>query len=83
MPPHSDWRSQSAYDYIDGLQAPEIAWEFLRRNPDYRQEYRELSSTGRLGTDAGRAFAERWGLSFRGRPVAHRTRADRCLVPVG
>lgn len=83
MPQHDDWRSEAAYDYIDGLQAPEIAWEFLRRNPDYRKEYHDLSAAGHLDTDAGRAFAERWGLSFRHRSDTDRTRADRHLVPVG
>jgi hypothetical protein len=29
------WRSESAYEYIDKLSPSDLAWEFLRRNPDY------------------------------------------------
>jgi len=28
------------YDYVNELKPPELAWEFLRRNPDYRRNYR-------------------------------------------
>jgi hypothetical protein len=50
-----DWRTSSAYSYLDGLRPPAIAWEFMRRNPDYRAAYRFIV--------AGLAalFAQRWG----------------------
>ena len=83
MPQVGDWRSRSAYDYIDDLTAPEVAWEFLRRNPDYRKDYLELSIAGQLDTDIGRAFAEKWGLCFRRRSGKSRSRASRRLVACG
>lgn len=48
MSEDEDWRSEAAYDYIDKLTPGDLAWEFLRRNPDYRNAYRDLVATGRL-----------------------------------
>jgi hypothetical protein len=62
------WRSEAAYDYIDKLTPGDLAWEFLRRNPEYRKSYQELVAAGRLTEDVARDFAEHWGLRFRGRP---------------
>jgi hypothetical protein len=64
MPPVPDWRSAAAYAYLDGLNPAELAWEFLRRNPDYQRDYRIAA-----GETAGQAeFPEslilRWGLPF-------------------
>lgn len=62
------WRSEAAYDYIDKLTPGDLAWEFLRRNPEYRKSYQELVAAGRLTEEVAREFAEQWGLRFRGRP---------------
>ena len=64
MPPVPDWRSAAAYAYLDDLNPAELAWEFLRRNPDYQRDYRTAA-----GGIAGQAeFPEplilRWGLRF-------------------
>lgn len=45
------WNQASAYDYWDDLTSDGLAWEFLRRNMDYRQAYQ-----------AGTADASHWGL---------------------
>lgn len=69
-----DWRSASAYDYLDEADPADIAWEFLRRNPIYRAERHAIltaefpSSTARQDALAG--LATRWGLRFRGGPDA-------------
>lgn len=68
----------SDYDYLRFLTRSRFAWEYLRRNPDYRRDWR-LSAPGRPnpinlidGTillRARRCFAraEAWGLCiFRG-----------------
>ena len=64
MPPVPDWRSAAAYAYLNELNPAELAWEFLRRNPDYQRDYRTVA-----GENGGRAdFPEplilRWGLRF-------------------
>ena len=68
MSEDEDWRSEASYDYIDKLTPGDLAWEFLRRNPDYRNAYRDLVATGRLTEAIAQEFAERWGLRFRRRP---------------
>jgi len=46
-------------------EAADFAWEFLRRNGDYREDHRKLQSGGSLFA-VSRKFRQRWGLSFRG-----------------
>ena len=40
MPSAPDWRSASAYAYVHELDRSEFAWEYLRRNPAYKRDYR-------------------------------------------
>ncbi|MGE0038349.1 MAG: DUF6499 domain-containing protein [Sphingomonadaceae bacterium] len=68
MSEDKSWRSASAYNYIDDLTPGDLAWEFLRRNEDYRKAYQELVAIGRITEDAARNFAAQWGLRFRRRP---------------
>lgn len=75
------WRSEAAYDYIDKLTPGDLAWEFLRRNPDYRKSYQELVAIGRLTGDIAREFAEQWGLRFRRRPSQLRAHPAGLLDP--
>jgi hypothetical protein len=58
--PDFDWRSPEAYSKI---QNADLAWECLRRNPEYRKNFRALKNP----LDAVPAeFRKNWGLSFRG-----------------
>ena len=70
--PLSDWRSPTAYKHLSGLTPAGIAWEFLRRNPEYRNDYQRADGNGgALGTGSEAApddLARRWGLRFPGRP---------------
>lgn len=81
MSEDESWRSEAAYDYIDKLTPGDLAWEFLRRNPEYRKSYQELVSIGRLTEDIAREFTEQWGLRFRCRPSQHRARSADLLDP--
>lgn len=64
-PDASRWRSADAYDYLDDLSAADLAWEYLRRNPDYQNDFQTASR----GRDEDRISA-RWGLRFPGRSFA-------------
>lgn len=91
-----DWRRDGAYDYTDVLPRRAWAWEFLRRDPDYRQVWSDVSTTVRIETPspsltvitAGAELAEmaRWGLFFRrparaGRGYRRRPLGSACLSP--
>lgn len=36
---HAFWRPSAAYLYVLHLDRPALAWEYLRRNPDYRRDW--------------------------------------------
>ncbi len=42
-----DWRNPHDYAFTRHLTAAQWAWEFLRRNPDYRREWAEFIATWR------------------------------------
>lgn len=81
MSEDENWRSEAAYDYIDKLTPGDLAWEFLRRNPEYQKSYQELLTIGRLTEDVGREFAEQWGLRFRRCPWQVRAPSADLLDP--
>jgi hypothetical protein len=65
-PDTSRWRDESAYDYLDTIPASGLAWECLRRNRDYQNDYAlTLGGTGDLKR-AEERLMRRWGLRFRG-----------------
>ena len=63
------WRSETAQDQLNRLDRPSFAVEFLRRNPDYRNDCaqtRQRIAQGDLEAQAAQAaLARRWGLRFR------------------
>ena len=60
MPSAPDWRSASAYAYVHELNRREFAWEYLRRNPSYKRDYRGANHR----MESIDAFALRWGVRF-------------------
>lgn len=54
----SEWQASAAYLYVLHLSAAELAWEYLRRNPDYRDDWTKF------GACADAAVARHWGLEF-------------------
>jgi Proteobacterial transcriptional regulator-like domain len=71
MPRTMDWRLQHAVDALLELDRAGLAWEFLRRNPGYREEFRQTLqriASGEISEEAAMTeFSRRWGLSFRPR----------------
>ena len=58
MPRTMDWRSQDAGDALKELDRAGLAWEFLRRNPEYREDYRralERIAAGAITEEAAMA----------------------------
>lgn len=55
-----DWRSEERCAVLGDLSAPALAWEFLRRNPHYQDDFDRWQS-GRAG---GPRPWPKWGLTF-------------------
>jgi hypothetical protein len=66
-----DWRNAADYAELARLDLSSLAWEFLRRNPQYQLEHagRELTMSG----PEPREVSARWGLRF---PVPPRLTAE-------
>ena len=65
---HPDWKCAADYEPLKKLDTPELAGEFLRRNPDYQRDHERLSrlaAAGRLQPTEADAFAAKWGVRFR------------------
>ena len=61
--PDFDWRSPEAYSKLQNTDLTGLAWECLRRNPEYRKHYSALQNP----LDGAPAeFRRKWGLTFRG-----------------
>ncbi|MGD9631707.1 MAG: DUF6499 domain-containing protein [Pirellulales bacterium] len=60
--PKFDWRSPDAYDRAQEAEITGLAWECLRRNPDFRADYHSAS---KALPKVSPEFRQRWGLSFR------------------
>ena len=71
-----DWRSPAAYAYLNDLDPAGFAWEFLRRNPDYRRNFRNIGGKPKRQTQLAQQPVTHWGLRFPHRSGAarrHRT----------
>ena len=58
--PRPDWRDAESYAYTRDLTPEGWAWEFLRRNPEYRAEC--AAHVSKCGEQAADPDAELWGL---------------------
>lgn len=57
----ANWRDAESYRYLIELNPAGLAWEFLRRNPEYQQE---AAAFGRTDDRATTALTAHWGLRF-------------------
>ena len=62
--PHhvAHWYPTAAYLYILGLDMLALAWEYLRRHPDYRLDWLRHHRRRQPAHSAAHAAAQRWGL---------------------
>ena len=59
-----DWRSEEDYANFENAETADIAWEWLRRDGEYHNDYGALAVPARLN-GATDDFRHKWGLSFR------------------
>ena len=61
----ANWRSPEAADALNGLDRSDLAWEFLRRNPEFRQHYATILdriASNAISEEAAVAeLSDRWG----------------------
>lgn len=63
-----DWKNPKKYEYVNGLSLNQLAWEFLRRNPEYVKDWDLCNKTPLRDKDSKfeKAFFEvsfKWGIS--------------------
>ena len=75
----SDWRDEGAYEKLKPLDRPGFAWEYLRRNPRYREDHHK-QAVAIIGAEHGVRVIDAgatgpppvWGLRFRRGPGPRR-----------
>ena len=65
MTTRPDWRSPDYVEALKDLDRAGFAWEFLRRNPAYRDDYAGIAEDPDESELSPAAVGGRWGLSFR------------------
>lgn len=80
MAEDTDWRHGKSYDYVDELDPASLAWEFLRRNRKYQDDYKDIPKQKR--ETASDQLTNIWGLRFPGLPesTGHRHRYLLCAA---
>lgn len=73
------WRSDAAYDYLDDLDTEGLAWECLRRNAGYQDEYTAANTKLADSSVVDDLIRQHWGLRFRYEPRAFRARRNHLL----
>lgn len=79
MAEDSDWRHDKAFDFVDHLDPADLAWEFLRRNRKYQDDYEKIPNEKR--ETANDPLTELWGLRFPGFPDPSRHRCEHLFRP--
>jgi Family of unknown function (DUF6499) len=68
MPRTRDWRSPEAADVLKDLDRSGVAWEFLRRDPEYCEHYasvvQRMDSSAISHETALSELSDRWGCMF-------------------
>ncbi|WP_408735361.1 transcriptional regulator domain-containing protein [Gluconobacter albidus] len=62
--PISDWQSPAAYEHAQDIAAAGMAWEYLRRDDEYRRAFQRMTTLPVPKPRGRKAFSERWGLRF-------------------
>ncbi len=66
------WQTASAYDYLDNLAVDGLAWEYLRRNTQYQQDFTDFRGKGGYVWEMTEIIRDHWGLRCPGQPCLHR-----------
>lgn len=56
---------RAAFETVAAHGRPALAWEVLRRDPQYKETFEQVRAQSRPGLAADGDFTTRWGLHFR------------------
>ena len=73
-----DWRQKADYAEIENFTPRELAWEYLRRNPDFKRDQRRVKK--KAESAAAGVIAQFFFFIFRGRPFSTCERSGGVLV---
>ncbi|MBB4303132.1 hypothetical protein GGD81_002175 [Rhodobium orientis] len=79
MAEDADWRHGKDFDYVDRLDPAGLAWEFLRRNRKYQDDFEEIPKQKR--DTANDRVTQWWGVRFPSVPDPARHRRGYLLRP--
>lgn len=63
-PDAAGWRSSDAYAPVSDMSASDLAWEWLRRNEAYDQDFQALRERKGDRQTLTAKIRQRWGLRF-------------------
>ena len=63
-PDASQWRTSASYDHVERLTASSLAWEWLRRNDAYDQDFEALMQADSDPGPLTDKIRQQWGLRF-------------------
>jgi hypothetical protein len=75
------WYPTAAYLYVLHLDGLGLAWEYLRRHPDYRLDWLRRHRRPRAAQDPARVGANRWGLRLLEDPALDAREAHPAWLP--
>jgi hypothetical protein len=61
-PDVSRWQVSSEYDFLDDIAAPDLAWEWLRRNARYQNDFAEAADKHLSTRSRVTLIRQNWGL---------------------
>ncbi|MEI2807238.1 MAG: DUF6499 domain-containing protein [Albidovulum sp.] len=82
-PDASGWRSSTAYEHVDDMSASDLAWEWLRRNDAYDEDFQALSDRKTDPHALTEKIRQRWRLRFPGGPAGTSSQSPHHLAARG
>lgn len=82
-PDASGWRSSAAYEHVDEMSASDLAWEWLRRNDAYDEDFQALIDQRADPQTLTDRIRQHWRLRFPGGPAGISSQSPHRLAAGG
>jgi hypothetical protein len=64
LPDASHWHSEARYARVEKISASDLAWEWLRRNEAYDEDFAVYCAEGADKAALSESIRQRWGVRF-------------------